>query len=329
MPAFVPNGPVTADDPVYQEALAAEAAFWADPGVYPIADVLASITTGPVREHHNRRLTGRANDDWHTVIGEFGPFQRGLILGCGSIVEEQRILASLPDVAFELIDIDEEGLKRRRAAFGEPGSSGRVTCRVADLNFATFTANSYDVIISASTVHHIVNLEELAQSINEGLTNDGFFFLHDHTGASGFRFPERQKGIFEAICARERLRTGNSSFPVAAWKDVDNHDFSPFEAVRSADTVRVFGEHLSEVRRRHTGTILSLMLFSDLVRDLDTSAIIARERKRRRDSEALPNIWELTLSAECIGELCLFDDVVTDAELFPPMTTFAVYRKKR
>ena len=329
MAAFIPRGPVRADDPAYVKALADEAAFWANPSTFPIADALAAAPLGPFKWHHNRRDTGNENETWYDLIPTKGSFRRGLVLGSGSTIEEMAILEQNPLTHFTFCDIDDHGLARRLMNLGAR-FPGRVDVSQLDLNFVEFEPNAYDLIVSASTLHHVLNLEHIGSQINRALTEDGWFFLHDYTGPSGFRFSPPQKGIFETVYDRERARRADVNLPDPLWQNVDDTEFSPFEAVRSADTIGVLASALHEVDRRHTGTILSLAMFSNIARAQwpTVPRQIWCARLRRRPPGRPPLVWESLLSDQCVKELCLLDDVVTDAAIFPPMTTFATYRKK-
>lgn len=333
MNPFVPTGPVRADDPIYRAAVAAEAEFWASPTTLAIADAYAAAPLGPFKRHHNRRLAGSEERYWYERISEHGPYERGLVLGSGSTIEEAAILDQNPGVHLTFCDIDGEGLAKRQAMFDER-FPGRVTVQVMDLNFVEFEPDAYDLIVSADTLHHVVNLEHIADQINRALAQEGWFFLHDFTGASGFRFPEQQKRIFEAVYARERARRPDAALPDPEWKDVDNYDTSPFEAVRAADIVGVLSEHLREVLRRQTGTIFAMPMFCDILRDFNPPQAQAvqrrfgRWRKKTPPTGPTPIAWEMLLSTECFAELSLIDDLVTDAGLFSPMNTVAIYRKR-
>lgn len=334
MNPFIPDGPVRADDSRYQAALAAEAAFWASPTTLAIADAVAAAPLGPFKRHHNRRLAGSEDRYWYERIAEHGPYRRGLVLGSGSTIEEAAMLDQNPDVHLTFCDIDEQGLAKRQAIFDER-FPGRVTVQPMDLNFVEFERDAYDLIISADTLHHVVNLEHVAEQINRALAHDGWFFLHDFTGASGFRFPIGQKRIFESVYATERARRPEAALPAPEWKDVDNYDTSPFEAVRSAEIVDTLATHLREVFRRHAGTIFAMPMFCDILRDF-TPPTTQRPRQRFRHTrnkpttpEPTPIAWEMLLSDDCLRELSLIDDLVTDAELFPPISTVAIYRKRQ
>ena len=76
--------------------------------------------------------------------------------------------------------------------------------------------------------------------------------------------------------------------------------------------------------------ILTLALFCDILRSY--AAPKPRQGKldrwRGRPLEAPRLGWETLLSSECLRELCLLDDLITDVGLFPPLNTVGVYRKK-
>lgn len=334
MNPYLPHGPAVANDPMYLDALVREAAFWANPSTICIADANAMAPLGPIKRHQNRRLTGSEDRYWYEVIREHGPYKRGLVLGSGSTVEETAILEQNPGVHLTFCDIDEAGLSTRQALF-EERFPGRATVERMDLNFVEFEACSYDLIISADTLHHVVNLEHIAHQINRALTEDGWFFLHDFTGASGFRFPAAQKRIFEIVYERERSRRPDAGLPAADWKDVDNYDTSPFEAVRSSEIIDVLRRDLREVHVRQVGSIFGLPMFCDILRDFTAPPRESRFRRSRflRRKIAVPAgpppiAWERLLSEECFRELALIDDLVVDAGIFPAMNSFAVYRKK-
>jgi SAM-dependent methyltransferase len=333
MKPYMPNGPAREDDAVYRAAARAEAEFWSSPTTLLIADALATAPLGPSKRHHNRRLAGSETRYWYERIAEHGPYRRGLVLGSGSTIEETAILQQNPGVHLTFCDIDEQGLAKRQALFAER-FPGCVTVQPMDLNFVELERNAYDLIISADTLHHVVNLEHVAEQINHALTQEGWFFLHDFTGASGFRFPMEQKQIFEAVYSRERARRPEAQLPLPEWKDVDNYETSPFEAVRSADIVAVLAGALREVFRCHAGTIFAMPMFCDILREftppkpLPAQARFGRKKRQPQAAEAPPIMWELLLSAEFFRELSLIDDIVTDAGLFSPISTVAIYRKR-
>lgn len=321
--------PIAADDPDYQGAALAEAEFWGGPDTLNIADGIVRARTGPIKRHYNRRFTGHPDVPWYETIARHGPFQRGLVLGCGGLALEERILRSNPSARFTICDIDAAGLRTRASRFGAL-FPGRVSTRVEDLNFAVFQPDAYDLIVSANTIHHIVDLEHLAGAVARALAPGGQFFLYDYTGPSGFRVPSEQRCIFELIHERERRR--NNRLPPIRWRDVDSFDYSPFEAVRSADTRGVLQSNLKEVEARGAGAIIGLLMFSGITdeapRPVSTAPPLDRLRARLGRSGPETLIWERMLSKRCLRELAFVDDVIVDAAVFPANHTFARYARR-
>jgi SAM-dependent methyltransferase len=324
---YVPKPPVAPDDAAYLAAARAEAEFWSRPQIYSI-DAWWGAALGPIKRHYNRRLTGDERTPWYEVVAQRGPFRRGLVLGCGGMVQDAGILETNPGLHLTFCDIDASGLAKRAEAFGAR-FPGRVETRQIDLNFAALEPARYDVIISANTLHHIVNLEHVATQIAAALADDGWFFLYDYTGESGMRFPAEQKRVFELIYERERAR--NPELPPITWHDVSDGTYSPFEAIRGGETIGILRQHLDEVERRSVGAVMGLLFFAGLLDggfDARKAGVGSRIRRALRRSPDVPSlVWEEMLSDQCLTELALLDELVCDAAFFRPNNTFAVYRK--
>jgi SAM-dependent methyltransferase len=327
---YIAHPPVSADDPAYRAAAAAEAQFWASPGTLSLLDAWYAAASGPIKRYYNRRFTGDENIPWFETVARRGPFRRGLVLGCGGLSQEQSLVASLPGVPLTFCDIDEAGLDRRRRTL-DPQGSGDISTAVTDLNFAEFPPDTYDLVVSVATLHHIVNLEHVAAQVQRTLTPDGWFFLYDYTGSSGMRFPTEQKRVFELVLERERAR--NPRLSPVTWHDAGDDIYSPFEGIRAGETIGILGQHLAEVERYTAGPIVGLLFFAGLLdagytpRPRTLGARVA-ERLRRGSPPPPPLIWEAILSPACVRELILMDEVVCDAEMFLPNNTYAVYRKR-
>jgi len=328
---YTPIPPVHPDDAAYQAAAAAEAAHWSDPATISVADALALAPLGPMKRYYNRRCTGSELQAWLDVISQNGPYTRGLILGCGGIVYEERILEANPDVAWTFCDIDPGSLHHRLDRFADR-YPGRIQDRQLDFNFAELEPNAYDLIVSAASLHHVVNLEHIAAQINRALTPEGRFYLSDFTGASGFRFPEGQRRVFEVLYERERARRPEAHLPPIAWRNVDDGTYSPFEAVRSADVIAVLARHLREESRRAVGTVIGLLFFAGIAEQYrrppkKRPSPLDRILRRGAVPAADTIVWEEMLSPACFADLILADELLTDANIFPPNNTFAIYSK--
>ena len=319
------------DDPAYQQQLRDEAAYWSQPHVFG-AEALEDANAGPIERHNNRRLTGDERTRWYETIARHGAFKRGLIVGASSMKQEARILETNPDLRITVCDISAGALERRERELA-PRFPGRIDTQVADLNFASWGDAAFDLIVSPSTLHHVVNLERLAQQLNSALTDGGLLFVYDYVGPSRFAFDAQQRAFFELL-AHRALSAGPRPLsagprPLGAdarcnWPDMAAETFSPFEAVRSADTLPVFREYLEEVSVRTSGCVLAMALFSRIPLLTAYTSRIAREKRRSPLDR-----WRDRKLSRFIDELIALDEICGDAELLPPVTAFAIYRKRR
>jgi SAM-dependent methyltransferase len=323
-------------DPAYQAAAVAEAAHWADPATISFADAWARAPLGPLKRYYNRRFTGSEVRTWYEIIAERGPYSRGLILGCGGLLEEEGIVDANPGVDWTIADIDPASLQQHAERFGLR-HPGRIHTRQLDFNFAELDPDAYDLIVSVATLHHVVNLEHIAGQINRALTPDGRFYLRDYTGPAGFRFPEAQRRVFEVLYERERARRPDAKLPPVAWRNVDDGSYSPFEAVRSGDISKVLACHLREEWRTAVGAVTGLLLFAGIAEQYDLPRrqppgrfdhFFRAFRRRPAPVAGWRLVWEEMLSPECLADLVLTDEVITGAGIFAPTNTFAVYTKR-
>ena len=319
----------TARDEDYLRLLREEAEFWDQHA----EEFFASLGPPKLRAYQNERFTGDQATEWYEVIPKYGEFRRGCVLGCGYERIERQILAQNPSLHLTFYDISGETLARRLRQF-QVEFPGRVDTRQEDLNFVLLPENAYDLIVSDTCMHHIVNLEHVAFQANRTLTADGVFFLYDFVAESRFQYCDTKKRVYEAIA----YATGpKREAPYAYdWPHLVPWDHSPFEAVRSGETLEVFRSYLEEVELRVAGAILMLFMFAHLhpaspprgrrmLPHRLTSAFaklrlaLARAQLRRR-----------LFKSQQLGDLLIIvDRIVSEAGCLKPALAFAVYRKRQ
>ncbi len=220
-------------DEEYLSRVTAEAEFFDRPSLMGI-DVGSPLTDA----YFNERFTGDKNVAWFETIPRYGTFRRGCALGAGGPEQRARILEQNPGLHLTVHDVSEESLAtlERRLAGRFPD---RVTTKQADLNFVELPDNAYDIIISSNCFHHLSNLEHVAYQVNKSLTADGFFFLTDYVGEARFQFAEEKKRVLEAALRQAAVRRPVLRSWQAVWPDAADWTYSPFEAVRSDETLEV------------------------------------------------------------------------------------------
>ena len=317
---------VTADDPEYRRQAAAEAAFWKE--VHPLS--LEAFENQPggeeMERYQNLRFTGDPATDWIATIARWGTFRRGIILGVSSPKRETRILETNPHLQATLMDISAEAVERRAADLGKR-FPGRLTSAAVDLNFLELPPNSFDLVVSSSTIHHVTNLEHLAFHINRALTPDGCFFLEDYVGEPRFDFTPEKRRLYDLLhnrqLARERGRT-----PGLTW--IDASDLSPFCGVRSDEILDVFRRHLDEAQLR---TACALTIPMARSRPVDFEQLLARAPKwkvvRSHIDQWLGIRRRFPIPPQFFEELKLVGDTAAEAGILRPGVAFVVYRKRR
>lgn len=315
-----------ADDPEYQRQLAEEAAFWSRPGIHSILGAVERGGESAIDRYINTRLTGDPDVRWYETIARNGAFRRALIVGTSSLHQEGRIVEANPGARFTFVDIAAGALEQRQRELGAR-FPGRIETRTADLNFAELEPHAYDLIVSGSTLHHVVNLEHVAAQLNRALTTDGWFFLQDYVGENGLRVPDAKRRIVESLHARDARRLG-----VPAWRVLwdDGEVYSPFEAVRSEDTLRVLREHLVERQVRACGAVAGALLHvrgtdPPRPRPLRDRRIVTLSRKARARLAGRPLPRAVTPFQR---DVIVADELFGDAGLLANVNAFAIYRKR-
>jgi SAM-dependent methyltransferase len=319
----------TERDEDYLRLVREEAEFWDQ----HVEEQFGSLAPPRLQAYYNERLTGDQATEWYEVIPKYGEFRHGCVLGCGFERTERQVLAQNPSLHLTFYDISGETLARRLRQF-QSEFPGRVDTRQEDLNFALLPENAYDLIVSGGCMHHIVNLEHVAFQANKALTADGMFFLYDFVAESRLQFSDTKKRVFEAIA----YATGpKRAAPYAYdWPHLVPSGYSPFEAVRSGDTLEVFRNYLEEVDLRVAGAILVLFIFARLHPFSPPKGRwtlphrLASALAKLRLALARAQLRRRLYKSQQIGDLLIIvDRIVSEAGCLKPALAFAVYRKRQ
>ncbi len=322
------------DDAEYRRQAAAEAEFWERIHPAGLESVEQSQAQGPLDRYLNQRFTGDERTAWPDTIARHGQFRKGAFLGTSSLTLEARILETNPSLHVTFFDLSEGGLARRAAVLGQR-FPGRVATQMVDLNFPDLPADTYDVIISSSTTHHVTNLEHLAYRINRALVSGGYFFLDDYVGEPRFQFAAEKKRIYRELFNRDRARRGGAPSDLV-W--LDSSDLSPFCGVRSNEILPVFRTYLEEVEVRTTGALTVSIARSRPHSDASDSPWVTDAWSLRARSNLYLALARRFLSGktpsnqtlipdEFWHDLHLFGEVLTAAGVLQPGLAFARYRK--
>ncbi len=244
-----------------------------------------------VRKYQFKCMTGNEEMDYlqYTLrhirehVGVKG--LRALMLGC--MESEMPPEIALLDTGFfdriEVMDIAGGLLdKQRERVLNHRG----VTCIEhikRDFNSLELEENSYDLILSVGTIHHIENLELLFAQINKALALRGVLVLRDYVGPNRMQFTEEQISLINEILSilPERYRKNRSGIVRSRYINTPLEDIlkvDPSESVRPQDTLPVMKEHLDVIRLANTGGTILHPLLGDIASnfegDEDADAIL-------------------------------------------------------
>ena len=104
---------------------------------------------------------------------------------------------SISNFEIECLDLNQAMLDRGYEDAKQRGLTSHVTFSKGDFN-DWHPENSYDIVIAHQSLHHVVNLEGLFTSIENGLRDDGIFITSDMIGRNGhLRWPEALELVHE------------------------------------------------------------------------------------------------------------------------------------
>jgi SAM-dependent methyltransferase len=126
---------------------------------------------------------------------------RFVSLGAGNCDLEIDLAAGLQfrghDFTLDCLDVNPAMLERGRLAAERAGLSSKVNLVASDLNNWN-PAGQYDAVIANQSLHHVVNLEGLFDSVQRTLRPGGEFLISDMIGRNGHqRWPEALAVIHE------------------------------------------------------------------------------------------------------------------------------------
>jgi len=159
--------------------------YWSNKYLRPALESLGYCTPEDMFCHHFERAYKAGSGSHKTFVS----------LGSGSCATEIRIAQFLlerncRDFTIECFELNEGLLTDSRAMAANAGVDAFVHPVRGDFN-AWLPAKQYDGVLANNSLHHVVNLEGLFQSVQESLLPTGIFVTSDMIGRNGhMRWPE-------------------------------------------------------------------------------------------------------------------------------------------
>jgi SAM-dependent methyltransferase len=200
------------------------------------AALIRDATGADMVEHVVRRLRARSE----TRLLSLGSGPGGLEIGFAQQVPQSRIFC---------LDLNEDLMALGRDRAEE--LSLDVTFETADLNVAELPADEFDVVFCHAALHHLVNLEHVADQIGRCLRKHGEFVVVDVITRNRYRmWPENERAVvslFRSLPARFRVNHTAYATPTIddeIWHG-DTGDGS-MECIRSEDVLPVIETYLDK-----------------------------------------------------------------------------------
>lgn len=137
------------------------------------------------------------------VVPADGSTIRIASVGCGDCAVEAGIARLLEaggtsNFHFTCLDLSDGALGRGEALVSGSELHGRFSFVIADFNEG-LPAGQFDVVMANQSLHHVMGLEDLFQSIRDQLSPTGRFVVSDIIGRNGHqRWPEARELVDEA-----------------------------------------------------------------------------------------------------------------------------------
>lgn len=149
---------------------------------------------------------------------------------------KQLVDSGITNFTIECMDINARMHSRTQKLAETQKVQQHITTLQQDFN--TWDSNEkYDVVIANQSLHHVVELEHLFDSINTALNKDGKFIISDMIGRNGhMRWPEALEIMQEFWKELPKSYTYNCAYK-RYEKNYINHDCSTrsFEGIRAQD----------------------------------------------------------------------------------------------
>ena len=167
--------------------------------------------------------------------------RRIVSLGAGECEHEIALIKKLletgeTDFMLEALELSPVRSERARATASKDGVGSYLTISEADLN-SWVPEQKYSIVIAKDTLHHVLELEHLSDSVHEALEDEGTFLTSDMIGRNGhMRWPEALEiiqGIWKFI--PDHYKTNHQLKRVE--QEYENWDCSKvgFEGIRAQD----------------------------------------------------------------------------------------------
>jgi SAM-dependent methyltransferase len=284
---------------------------------YPVHWLQSSLV---LRQCVNPRISGDPNIDWVDWIRrEFisREVASGFVLGCGGGALERRVAGLGICRNFLCVDISPQAVEVASALAAREGWN-LFRYEVQDANTLILEPESFDLIISDMSLHHVTALEHLLDQFRLALRPNGWLVLNEFTGPDRFQWSDFQLALATRTIRSLPLRLRRNRnlvkwkriakpwvWKAKRWSPEKLAGIDPSESVRSSEIPRLVAERFQIVREiGYGGTILALVLnnivgnFTDSQEDIRILEELGAGEDRRLADGSLPSDYFLIVAGK-------------------------------
>ncbi len=257
-------------DPAYDARLSAESRKWGGHLAVEAAHEMNAWLDHPSIGAHYFSRSLLDGVSWYEWVGRRlgGPAARSLELGCGSGSLSLRLSSAGATREVEGMDASAERIQQAESTRKSRSVPGRFF--IGDANCLELEPDRYDLIVSAHSFHHFLELETVMAQVLRALTPRGLFILEEFVGPTQFQWTDAQievtKTLMSLIPERYRMLRWNAVKPYEGRPTVEDVVAgSPFESIRSAEIVPLFELYFRVLHRRDLGGTIQHLLYNGIV----------------------------------------------------------------
>lgn len=238
---------------------------------------------GRVAHYQFSCMTGDENKDYIGYTAEYLKEKigtsdlEGLSIGCGEITAPEMMLMKTGYFKnFEVMDIA-EGLLKKQDNLAKKQGLANITYTAQDLNKLELPSDAYDLIWAVGTVHHIEELENFFDQVNDALKEGGILVMREYVGPNRLQLSDKQLAYVNEILSflPDKYKTGTDGAVKSIENRVDMEELiklDPSEAVRSEDILPLLKDKLEILHYADTGGTLLMPLLNGIASNFERDA---------------------------------------------------------
>jgi len=275
----------TSDD--YDDKIKRENKKWGEHLKVEASGVWNAWLDHPMIVQHYYDLSLIENLRWESWVAHYlgSPAKRSLDLGCGAGARSIVVWDAGSTEFVEGMDVSEDRIEegeRTRQSRSIPGNF-----YVADINKISLPENTYDLIFSAHSFHHFLELEHVMDQVSRALTDHGLFILEEFVGPTQFQWTDLQmqytQNLLKDIPEKLRLfKDGRLKMAEGRPTVEQVVAVSPFESIRSAEILPLFQRYFDIVATRNLGGTIQHLLYNGIMHNF-----------RLEDEEATKHVFKI------------------------------------